>query len=187
MKKLIVLDRDGVINQDSHDYIKNVDEWEPIPGSLEAIANLTQAGFRIVVCTNQSGIGRGLYTMEALNEIHQKMHRMVDQLGGEIAAVFICPHKPEDNCECRKPKPKMILDICERFNIDAAADVIMVGDSLRDLEAVVQAGGMPVLVKTGNGKKTFAKSTIPPNTLVFDNLLAVSEYLIDELKGCDGK
>lgn len=177
--KIIILDRDGVINQDSPDYIKSAEEWEAIPGSLEAISHLTKAGYKIIVCTNQSGIGRGIYTMETLNEIHQKMHRLVNQAGGEIAAVFICPHKPEDNCECRKPKPKMILDICERFNIDVHDKVMMVGDSLRDLEAITLAGGIPVLVKTGNGKKTFTKHTLPPNTLVFENLLVFSEYLIE--------
>lgn len=177
--KIIILDRDGVINHDSPNYIKTVDEWEPIPDSMEAIANLSQAGYKVVVCTNQSGIGRGLYTMETLNEIHQKMNRMVDYAGGKISAIFFCPHKPEDECECRKPKPQMILDICERFNIDNISNVIMVGDSQRDLEAISAAGGTPILVKTGNGKKTFAKNKLPDNTLVFDNLLAVSEYLIE--------
>jgi D-glycero-D-manno-heptose 1,7-bisphosphate phosphatase len=176
--KIIILDRDGVINYDSDKYVKNVDEWEVIPESLEAIANLTHAGYKVVVCTNQSGIGRGLYNLEQLNEMHAKMHRLVEQAGGKIVAIFFCPHTPEDNCDCRKPKPKMILDICERFNIDNISNVMMVGDSNRDLDAIYAAGGIPALVKTGNGKKTLAKSKIPPGTLVFENLLEVSEYLI---------
>ncbi len=178
--KLIILDRDGVVNYDSEKYIKNVDEWEPIPESLEAIANLTHSGYTVVLCTNQSGIGRGFYTVKQLNEIHDKMNRMVRQAGGEIAAIFFCPHKPEDNCECRKPKPTMIFDICDRFNVEDISKIMMVGDSIRDLEAIHIAGGIPILVKTGNGKKTLTKANLPPNTLVFDNLLAVSEYLIEE-------
>ncbi len=176
---LILLDRDGVINHDSEEFIKNADEWEAIPGSIEAIANLTQAGYKVVVCTNQSGIGRGLYSMEELNKIHEKMHKLVEQEGGKISAIFLCPHKPDDNCECRKPKPTMILDIADRFNIDDINSLILVGDSTRDLEAIAAAGGIPVLVKTGNGKKTLLQNKMPQNTLVFKNLLAVSEYLIE--------
>jgi D-glycero-D-manno-heptose 1,7-bisphosphate phosphatase len=177
--KIIILDRDGVINHDSEDFIKNADEWEPIAGSIEAIAALTQAGYKVVICTNQSGIGRGLYSMENLNSIHEKMHKMVEQEGGKIVAIFFCPHKPEDNCPCRKPSPTMILDIVERFNIDNVANLMLVGDSLRDLEAIKAAGGIPVLVKTGNGKKTIAQNKMPEGTLVFKNLLAVSEYLLE--------
>ena len=173
------MDRDGVINYDSPNYIKTADEWEALPGSLEGIAKLTQANYKVVVCTNQSGIGRKLYTVEKLNEIHQKMYRLTEQASGKIAAIFFCSHKPEDLCNCRKPKPKMILDIYERFHIDNPANVMMVGDSQRDLEAIVNAGGIPVLVKTGNGKKTLAKNKIPANTLVFDNLLAASEYIVN--------
>ncbi len=176
--KLIILDRDGVINYDSDKYVKSVDEWEPIPDSLEAIANITQLGYKIVVCTNQSGIGRGLFSVEELNDIHEKMHKLVKQSGGEIAAVFFCPHTNEDDCDCRKPKPGMIHDICERFNVENIANIMMVGDSDRDLEAIHIAGGTPVLVRTGNGKKTLAKGKIPPGTLVFENLLEVSEYLM---------
>ena len=176
--KVLILDRDGVINYDSDKYVKNSDEWEAIPESLEAIANITQLGYKIVVCTNQSGIGRGLFSVEELNDIHEKMHRLVKQSGGEIAAVFFCPHTSEDNCNCRKPKPGMIEDICERFNIENISNVMMVGDSDRDLEAIYTSGGIPVLVKTGNGKKTMAKGKVPPGTLVFENLLEVSEYLM---------
>jgi len=176
--KLLILDRDGVINYDSDKYVKNIDEWEAIPESLEAIANITQLGYKIVVCTNQSGIGRGLFTLEELNDIHDKMHRLVEQSGGSITAIVFCPHRPEDNCNCRKPKPGMIIDICERFNIENLENIMMVGDSDRDLQAIAAAGGIPVLVKTGNGKKTLSKGKIPPGTLVFENLLEVSEYLM---------
>ena len=178
--KLIILDRDGVINYDSDKYVKDVDEWNAIPDSLVAIANLTQAGWRVVVCTNQSGISRGLFTMEQLGEMHEKMHKVVEQAGGEIVAIFFCPHKPEDDCSCRKPIPGMILDICERFNIDDASNIMFVGDSERDLAAMYAAGGIPVLVKTGNGKKTLSKSKLPPTTLVFENLLEVSKYLLEK-------
>jgi D-glycero-D-manno-heptose 1,7-bisphosphate phosphatase len=176
--KIIILDRDGVINHDSTKYVKSVDEWEAIPDSIKAIANLTHIGYKVVVCTNQSGIGRGLYAMEQLNEMHEKMHRLVHSSGGSIAAIVVCPHIPGDNCKCRKPKPWMIYEICERFNVDDISKVMLVGDSERDLQAIHSAGGIPILVKTGNGKKTLAKSELPPSTIVFDNLLAVSEYLI---------
>ncbi|MCE3268061.1 MAG: D-glycero-beta-D-manno-heptose,7-bisphosphate 7-phosphatase [Burkholderiales bacterium] len=176
--KVIILDRDGVINQDSRKYIKSVDEWVIIPGSPKAIANLTQIGYTIVICSNQSGIGHGLYGMKELNEMHEKMHKLINNEGGNIDAIFICPHIPEDNCECRKPKPGMLNGIRERFNIDDMSKVMFVGDSERDLLAIENIGGIPVLVKTGNGKKTLTKATVPQGTLIFDNLLAVSEYLI---------
>ncbi|TXI91123.1 MAG: D-glycero-beta-D-manno-heptose 1,7-bisphosphate 7-phosphatase [Neisseriales bacterium] len=178
--KLIFLDRDGVINHDSEAYIKNVDEFELLPGSIEAIANLSQAGFNVIVCTNQSGVGRGLFSMEESNEIHIKLHQLVDQAGGSISAIIFCPHVPEDNCNCRKPKPGMILDICERFNVDNISNIMMIGDSIRDLEAISNAGGIPLLVKTGNGKKTLMKEKLPLGTLVFENLLEASEYIIEK-------
>ena len=177
--KLILLDRDGVINYDSDKFVKNIDEFEMIPGSIEAIANLSQAGFKVVVCTNQSGIARGLFTMEELNEMHTKLHQLVDQAGGSIAAIIFCPHLPDSGCSCRKPKPGMILDICERFNVDEINQVLMIGDSIRDLEAIANAGGKPILVKTGNGKKTLIRDKLPEGTQVFDNLLAASEHIIE--------
>ena len=178
--KIIILDRDGVINYDSTKYIKNADEWVAMDDSLVAIANLTNLDYKIIICSNQSGIGRGLFTMEELNEMHEKMHKLVNQAGGEITAIFICPHTPDDDCNCRKPKPGMIYEICERFNVEDISKVMMVGDSERDLEAIHSASGIPVLVKTGNGRKTLIKSKLPPGTLVFDNLLEFSEYLIDK-------
>ena len=177
--KLVFLDRDGVINQDSDKFIKNVDEFILIPGSADAIANLSQAGFKVVVCSNQSGLGRGLFTMEDLNAMHEKLHQQVEQAGGSLDVIIFCPHVPDDNCTCRKPKPGMILEICDRFNLEDLSNTIMVGDSIRDLQAISNAGGVPILVKTGNGKKTLAKETLPEGTKIFDNLLSASEYIIE--------
>lgn len=177
--KIIILDRDGVINYESTKYIKTADEWEAINNSPEAIFNLTQIGYKVVVCTNQSGLGRGLYGLTELNEIHEKMHKVINNAGGAIEAIFLCPHTPEDNCSCRKPNPGMINEIFARFNVDDTAKVMFVGDSERDLMAIKSAGGIPVLVKTGNGKKTLSKGILPPGTLVFDDLFALSEYLLD--------
>ena len=138
--KLVILDRDGVINQDRDDFVKNTMEWQPLPRSLEAIANLTQAGWRVVVATNQSGIGRGLFDMHALNAMHEKMHRLVNQAGGRIDAVIFCPHVADDQCDCRKPKPGMVHEVMERFNVRGDG-LPMIGDSLRDLQAVAEVGG----------------------------------------------
>lgn len=175
--KLIVLDRDGVINYDSDQFIKSPDEWKPIPGSLEAIARLTQLGYHIVVATNQSGVGRGLFDMDTLNAIHEKMSKAVAQAGGRIDAVFFCPHTNVDNCECRKPKAGMLLDIASRFNTDPEG-LPMVGDALRDLQAAAAVGAQPILVLTGKGKKTQADPNLPKNTKVFANLAAVAESFI---------
>ncbi len=154
--KLVVLDRDGTINHDSDKYIKSPAEWKPIKGSLEAIARLTQAGCRIVVATNQSGIARGLFDMATLNAIHDTMHRAVHQAGGRIDAIFFCPHAADAGCGCRKPRPGMLHEIAERLNVDLGA-VPMVGDSRKDIEAAAAAGARPVLVLTGNGRKTLAR------------------------------
>lgn len=177
--KLILLDRDGVINLESEHFIKNSDEFILIPHSIEAIANLCQAGYKVVVCTNQSGLGRGLFTMEDLNDMHSKLHHLVEEAGGSIAAITYCPHIPDDNCSCRKPKFGMIEDICERFSYDDIENLVMIGDSLRDLQAIASFGGIPILVKTGNGKKTLAREELPFGTIVFDNLMAASEYVIE--------
>lgn len=174
--KLIVLDRDGVINYDSAEFIKSPDEWKPIPGSLEAIARLTQLGYHIVVATNQSGVGRGLFDMDVLNAIHDKMNKAVLQAGGRIDAVFFCPHTNMDKCDCRKPRPGMLLDIANRFNRDMQ-DVPVVGDALRDLQAAAAVGAQPVLVLTGKGKKTKADPGLPANTRVFADLAALAESL----------
>ena len=167
--KLVILDRDGVINQDSDQFIKNTTEWKAIPGSLEGIAKLNHAGYRVVVASNQSGIGRGLLDMGALNAINDKMYRVLAQVGGRIDALFYCPHAAEANCDCRKPKPGMFIDIAQRFNVDLAG-VPSVGDSLRDLQAAVTAGAQPMLVLTGKGAKTEAAGGLPDGTPVFADL-----------------
>jgi D-glycero-D-manno-heptose 1,7-bisphosphate phosphatase len=169
--KLVVLDRDGTINHDSDQYIKSPAEWKPIKGSLEAIARLTQAGFRVVVATNQSGLARGLFDMAALNAIHDVLQRAVHQAGGRIDAIFFCPHADESGCECRKPRPGMLLEIGKRLNVPMEG-VPMVGDSLRDLQAAVAAGARPVLVLTGKGKKTRAAGGLPAGTEVYADLAA---------------
>jgi D-glycero-D-manno-heptose 1,7-bisphosphate phosphatase len=168
-KKLVVLDRDGVINVDSDAFIKSPDEWVAIPGSLEAIARLNQAGYRVAIASNQSGIGRGLFDMAALNAMHEKMNRAAAAVGGRIDAVFFCPHTQEDECECRKPKPGMLQQIVERFEIDPAGTP-MVGDSLRDLQAGATLGFELHLVLTGKGRKTLADGNLPPDTKVHDDL-----------------
>ena len=174
--KLVILDRDGVINHDSDLYIKSPEEWKPIPGSLDAIARLTQWGYRVVVATNQSGIGRGLFVMDTLNAIHDKMMRAVAQVGGRIDAVFFCPHTNADNCRCRKPKTGMLEEIAIRYNV-ALTGVPAVGDSLRDLEAAAAVGAQPILVLTGKGRKTQAEPGVPPGTLVFADLAAAAAHL----------
>lgn len=176
--KLVILDRDGVINEDRDDFVKNTMEWQPLPKSCDAIANLTQAGWRVVVATNQSGIGRGLFDVNALNAMHEKMHRLVGQAGGRIDAVLFCPHVTGDNCGCRKPMPGMIEQIAERFNARFEG-LPMIGDSLRDLQAIAAVGGRPLLVKTGKGLRTLEKGGLPAGTQVFDNLFAAADYLIN--------
>ncbi|ASP18444.1 D-glycero-beta-D-manno-heptose 1,7-bisphosphate 7-phosphatase [Neisseria sp. 23W00296] len=181
--KLIILDRDGVINRDRDDFVKSADEWVPLEGSMDAIAFLTQAGYTVAVATNQSGIGRGLFTMQQLNEMHAKMHKLVRQAGGEIDGIWFCPHTAAADCNCRKPKSGMVEDIIDRFNAKAA-DVYMVGDSLRDLQAVAGAGGRPVLVLSGKGKKTLAghAGELPQGTQIFDDLAAFAQYLMQQEK-----
>lgn len=174
--KLVILDRDGVINFDSEQFIKRAEEWKPIPGSLEAIARLNHAGYRVVVASNQSGVGRGLFDMGALNAINDKMYRALAQVGGRIDALFYCPHAAEANCECRKPKPGLFLDIAQRFNV-ALKDVPAVGDSLRDLQTAAQVGAQPILVLTGKGRKTQAAGGLPDGTLVFSDLAEAVRHI----------
>jgi D-glycero-D-manno-heptose 1,7-bisphosphate phosphatase len=175
--KLVILDRDGVINTDSDQFIKTPDEWKPIPGSLEAIARLTHSGFRVVVCSNQSGVGRGLLDMATLNAINDKMYKALAPLGGRIDALFYCPHPAEANCACRKPRPGMFDDIAKRFNVPLAG-VPSVGDSLRDMQASAAAGCQPMLVLTGKGRKTLAAGGLPEGTQVFDDLAAAVRAII---------
>ena len=175
---LIILDRDGVINFDSDQFIKKPDEWKPIPGSLEAIARLNQAGYRVVVATNQSGIGRGLFDMTTLNAIHDKMHKACAQVGAHIDAIFFCPHTDEHNCSCRKPKTGMPEEIAARYNLSNLNDVPAVGDSLRDLVSAAALGAEPYLVLTGKGRKTLADGGLPEGTQVFADLAAVVAELV---------
>ena len=174
--KLIVLDRDGVINVDSEQFIKSPDEWKPIPGSLEAIARLNESGWRVVVASNQSGVGRGLFDMDTLNAINEKMTKAIGQAGGRLDAIFFCPHSADSTCDCRKPRPGMFVQIAERFNVDMKG-VPVVGDSLRDLQAGVAVGCQPYLVLTGKGAKTQADPALPAGTLVFPDLAAVAAQL----------
>jgi D-glycero-D-manno-heptose 1,7-bisphosphate phosphatase len=167
--KLVILDRDGVINVDSAEFIKSPDEWRPIPGSLEAIARLTQGGYHVVVATNQSGIGRGLLDMATLSAIHDKMHKALAHAGGRVDAVFYCPHAQDADCDCRKPKPGLLEDIARRFNTDLAG-VPCIGDSLRDLQAAAQVGALPILVLTGKGQVTKANGGLPDHTKIFADL-----------------
>lgn len=177
--KLIVLDRDGVINQDSPDYIKTPAEFHALPGSLEAIARLSHAGFRVVVATNQAGIGRGLFDFDALFAIHDKMQRQVAELGGSIDGIFFCPHPPEAKCACRKPAPGLLEDIGRRLQVDMR-NVPFVGDSIRDLQAAVAIDAKPVLVRTGNGAQSEAAATAEFKGLtVHDDLSAAAAALID--------
>ena len=175
--KLVILDRDGVINFDSAQFIKSPDEWKPILGSLNAIARLNQSGYRVVVATNQSGVGRDLFDMDTLNRIHQKMHKAVGEVGGRIDAIFYCPHTADSACECRKPKPGMFKRISETLNIDLKG-VPTVGDSLRDLQAGAAVGCQPLLVRTGKGTKTEADGNLPEGTQIFADLSAAVDHIL---------
>ena len=177
MIKLVILDRDGVINYDREQFIKSPEEWKAIPGSLDAIASLNQAGFHVVVATNQSGVGRGLFDMATLNAINEKMIDALSQIGGRIDAIFYCPHAAEADCNCRKPKSGMFEDIGQRFNAPLK-DVASVGDSLRDLQASAAVGARPMLVLTGKGGKTHAQGGLPDNTQIFPNLAQAAKTII---------
>jgi len=180
-KKLVILDRDGVINADSDAFIKSPDEWIALPGSLEAIARLNQAGYRVVVASNQSGIGRGLFDMSALNAMHTKMNRALAAVGGRIDAVFFCPHTASDHCECRKPKPGLLRTIIERFDIEPT-ETAMVGDALRDLVAGAAVGMRLHLVLTGKGQQTLASGKLPADVKVHKDLWA---FALDFLTQAD--
>lgn len=153
--KLIILDRDGVINEESDTYITSPEEWVPIPGSLEAIARLNHGGYRVLVATNQAGLARGLFTVEVLNAIHCKMHRELARLGGQVEAVFFCPHGPNDSCLCRKPLPGLFDEIAKRLKLNLSG-IPFIGDSLRDIQAAQAVGASPTLVLTGKGSHTLA-------------------------------
>ena len=175
--KIIVLDRDGVINYDSDDYIKTVDEWIPLPGSMEALGLLTKAGYQIAVATNQSGIARGYFTVETLNAMHEKMSKLAAEHGGKFDFIAYCPHGPDDQCDCRKPLPGLIEQIESALNISTEGCYI-VGDSLRDLEAGLAKGLRPVLVKTGKGDRTLAKGIDIANLTVYQDLAEFTKALL---------
>lgn len=186
--KLIILDRDGVINHDREDFVKSAEECVPIDGSIEAIARLGKAGFTVVIATNQSGLAREKFDLEDLEAMHEKITRLVEEQGGEIGAIFYCPHRDEDNCKCRKPKPGMLDAIEAEFNTSVES-CYFVGDSLRDLQAGLQKGCKPVLVQTGNGKTTLAQLAdaglqqgSPLMTIdqvqVVDNLATAADFII---------
>ncbi|HKK06582.1 MAG TPA: D-glycero-beta-D-manno-heptose 1,7-bisphosphate 7-phosphatase [Gammaproteobacteria bacterium] len=177
--KLIILDRDGVINEDSDDYIKSPEEFIPLPGSLEAIARLNHAGFRVLVATNQSGIARGLFDLDTLHRIHEKLRRQLAALGGEIEAILFCPHGPDDNCTCRKPKPGLLRDIADRLQF-SLEEVPAVGDSLRDLQAAQAVGARPLLVRTGKGERTLAQGEGLEGVPVYADLASAVEALLAE-------
>jgi D-glycero-D-manno-heptose 1,7-bisphosphate phosphatase len=174
--KLVILDRDGTINEDSDDYIKSPEEWRPIKGSLEAIARLTQADYRVVVATNQSGIARGLFDTRTLFAIHDTLLRALALHGGRIDAFFFCPHAPDAGCACRKPQPGMLLEVARRFNVPLD-DTYMAGDAQRDVDAAAAAGARPVLVLTGQGQRTRDAGRLPPGTRVFPDLAAFAAHL----------
>ncbi len=176
--ELVILDRDGVINQDSPRHIRSPEEWIPIPGSLDAVARLNRAGYRVVVATNQSGLARRLFDIETLNRIHETMQRQLAEVGGHVDAVFICPCHPKDNCDCFKPNPGMLLDISERLRTPLDK-VPFIGDKLIDIQAARAAGARPFLVKTGNGKKTLKSKQNLDDVEVFEDLAAAADALID--------
>ncbi len=174
--KLVILDHNGVINQRSETFIKTPDEWLPIPGSLEAIARLTHAGYRVITATNQSGIGRGLLDIATFNAISDKMYKAIAQTGGRIDAIFFCPHTSTDKCNCRKPKTGMFEEIKQRYGTDLK-NVPIIGDALRDLQVADTIGALPVLLLTGKGRITQERNQLPPRTLIFDDLSAAVDAI----------
>ncbi len=182
--KLVILDRDGTINEDRDDYVKSAAEWVPLPGALEAIARLNHAGWHTVIATNQAGLARGLFDMAALNGIHARLNRELAEVGGRIDAVFFCPHKPEDGCRCRKPLPGLIETIGERYGVDLS-EAHLVGDTLRDIQAGASVGCMPHFVRTGKGARLDdagieAIVSAVPNTVVHADLAAFAQALLQD-------
>lgn len=183
--RLVILDRDGVINVESDEFIKSPAEWRPIPGSLEAIALLSSAGFEVAVATNQSGVGRKLLDGPALAAIHDKMRRAVRDSGGDIGKIVFCPHHPDDDCDCRKPRPGLLLDLSRQYGVPLV-NVPVIGDSERDIESARAVGARPVLVLTGNGTATAAaleSAGRPVET--YDDLLAAARQLVGESRGAE--
>ncbi|MDE2091514.1 MAG: D-glycero-beta-D-manno-heptose 1,7-bisphosphate 7-phosphatase [Gammaproteobacteria bacterium] len=179
--RIVVLDRDGVINYESDAYVKSPDEWIPIPGSLEAIARLSRGGFAVVVATNQAGVGRGLFDLTALSLIHKKMEASVKVAGGLLAGIFFCPHHPDENCDCRKPKPGLMQQIAARFQTDMKG-IPAIGDSQRDIRAAQAVAARPILVRTGRGEETLQQLPSSSRIEVFANLAAAADRLLKEIR-----
>ena len=180
MTRLVILDRDGVVNQDSEDFIKSPEEFVPLPGSLEAIARLNAAGYSVAVASNQSGIARGLFSEATLETMHRKLHDLLEAVGGHIDGIFYCPHGPDDHCDCRKPEPGLLRQIGEHFGVDLAG-VPVVGDSLRDLQSAMAVGAMPILVLTGKGEYTHRQLSNAPSlsaTPVYADLAQAVDVLL---------
>ena len=178
--KLVILDRDGTINSDSDDFVKTPEEWLPLPGALEAIARLNHAGWHVVIASNQSGLGRGLFDVVSLNAMHAKMNKLLALQGGRIDAVFYCPHTADENCHCRKPKPGLFEQIGMRFGVQLSG-VPMAGDSLRDVVAGAAAGCEPHLVLTGKSYKYRGMAPpegLPAGTRVHQDLAAFSDFIL---------
>ena len=175
--KLVILDREGVINRTVDGYVLEPSQWEPLPGSLDAIARLHHGGYRVAVATNQAALSRGLFDMAMLNSIHQRMCRLAEAAGGEIDAIAICPHSPEQDCNCRKPKPGMLLELIERFGANAS-ETTMVGDMQVDIEAGIAAGCRTWLVRSGHGQATLDAGAVPGPVTVCDDLAGVVQRLL---------
>jgi D-glycero-D-manno-heptose 1,7-bisphosphate phosphatase len=189
--KLVVLDRDGTINEDRDDYVKSADEWVPLPGALEAIARLNHAGWHAVIASNQSGLGRGLFDMAALNAMHAKLNQALARLGGRVDAIFFCPHSPDEQCDCRKPLPGLFKQIGERYGVDMR-DVPVVGDTLRDLQAGVAVGCEPHLVRTGKSAALDSSQLQQvvaqiPNVTVHGDLTAFADFLLQRERTLRGE
>ncbi|WP_076998517.1 D-glycero-beta-D-manno-heptose 1,7-bisphosphate 7-phosphatase [Variovorax sp. KK3] len=180
--KLVILDRNGTLNVHREDFVKSDIEWTPLPGALEAVARLNHAGWHVVIASNQSGLGRGLFDVASLNAMHAKMHKMLSAVGGRVDAVFYCPHSPDENCECRKPRPGLFLQIAERYGVDLV-NVPVAGDSLRDMQAGASAGCEPHLLLTGMGAACRGVAPLPPeypaNTRVHEDLPAFVDFLLE--------
>jgi D-glycero-D-manno-heptose 1,7-bisphosphate phosphatase len=174
----VILDRDGVINRESREFVKSADEWRPLPGSIGAIAALSKAGYTVTVASNQSGLARGLFDADALQSMHDKLHELVAAKGGHVDRIVVCPHGPDDNCDCRKPKPGLLQQLSEHYGV-ALTGVPVIGDSLRDLEAAIAKGARPILVRTGNGRATEGRLTgALADIEVFDDLAAAAAALV---------
>jgi D-glycero-D-manno-heptose 1,7-bisphosphate phosphatase len=179
-QRLVVLDRDGTLNEEPEDFLRSADDWTPLPGALEAVARLNQQGWRVVIASNQTGLGRGLFDVATLNEVHARMHKLMAQAGARVDAVFFCPHAPEDGCDCRKPLPGLLQQISQRYGV-APSQMLAVGDSVRDAQAAVAAGCPAHLVLTGQSFKHRDGSRpegLPPDVLIHTDLLAFADAVL---------